>query len=238
MGMSGGGSGAAEAKGVFRGPTMGDRSGPYISQFLVRPVETVSTVFEQRYRTPSPGTDFMTTYGEWLQIQNGVPPWRDYAWDSAPRYIRNGRDLAEWVHYDYLFQPFLNTALILLNYRPEAVLNEMNPYKRSKVEDGFATFGLAQAVDWLGRVTTAALKAAWAQKWLVHRRLRPEAFGGRVHQRKTGAAGDPIHADLLNSMALQRTYGSTGSYLLPQAYPEGSPIHPSYPSGHGTVAGA
>ena len=161
------------------------------------------------------------------------------------RRIRNGRDLAEWVHYDYLSQPFLNTALILMNYPPEAilnenrtVLNEMNPYKRSKVEDGFATFGLAQAVDWLGRVTTAALKAAWVQKWLLHRRFRPEAFGGRVHQTKRGAAGDPIHADLLNSMALQRTYGSKGSYLLPQAYPEGSPIHPSYPSGHGTVAGA
>ena len=50
-----------EAKGVFRGPTTGDRNGPYISQFLVRPVETVSTVFEQRYRTPSPGTDFMSS---------------------------------------------------------------------------------------------------------------------------------------------------------------------------------
>ena len=87
-------------------------------------------------------------------------------------------------------------------------------------------------------MTTAALKAAWVQKWLLHRRFRPEAFGGRVHQTKRGAAGDPIHADLLNSMALQRTYGSKGSYLLPQAYPEGSPIHPSYPSGHGTVAGA
>src|SRR5262249_24735613 len=30
----------------------------------------------------------------------------------------------------------------------------------------------------------------------------------------------------------------TGSYLLPQAYPEGSPLHPSYPSGHAVIAGA
>jgi membrane-associated phospholipid phosphatase len=29
-----------------------------------------------------------------------------------------------------------------------------------------------------------------------------------------------------------------GSYLLPQAFPEGSPTHPSYGSGHATVAGA
>jgi hypothetical protein len=28
------------------------------------------------------------------------------------------------------------------------------------------------------------------------------------------------------------------SYLLPQAYPEGAPLHPSYPSGHAVIAGA
>ena len=234
-----------KTKSVFRGPTPGDLEGPYISQFLARPVQTVSTVFEQRYRTPALGNDFLSTFGEWLQIQGGVPPWREYAWDATPRYIRNGRDLAEWVHYDFLFQAFLNAALILMNYRPEATLfenravfSEMNPYKHSKVQDGFVTFGLAQAVDWLGRVTTAALKAAWGQKWLVHRRLRPEAFGGRVHQAKTKAVDYPVHADLLNSAAVELSYQRWGSYLLSQAYPEGSPLHPSYPGGHGTVAGA
>jgi hypothetical protein len=30
----------------------------------------------------------------------------------------------------------------------------------------------------------------------------------------------------------------SGSYLLPQVYPESSPLHPSYPSGHAVVAGA
>lgn len=29
-----------------------------------------------------------------------------------------------------------------------------------------------------------------------------------------------------------------GTYFLPQAYPEGSPLHPSYGAGHATVAGA
>jgi hypothetical protein len=29
-----------------------------------------------------------------------------------------------------------------------------------------------------------------------------------------------------------------GSYLLPQAYPEGSPLHPAYGGGHAAVAGA
>jgi hypothetical protein len=32
--------------------------------------------------------------------------------------------------------------------------------------------------------------------------------------------------------------GSAGNWLLPMAFPEGSPMHPSYGAGHGTVAGA
>jgi hypothetical protein len=31
---------------------------------------------------------------------------------------------------------------------------------------------------------------------------------------------------------------TNGYYFLPQAYPEGSPIHPSYTAGHATLAGA
>jgi hypothetical protein len=68
--------------------------------------------------------------------------------------------------------------------------------------------------------------------------LRPEEFGGRVHQTKTGAASYPIHADLMNSAALTGVYAANGTYLLPQSFPEGCPLHPSYPQGHGTVAGA
>jgi hypothetical protein len=35
-----------------------------------------------------------------------------------------------------------------------------------------------------------------------------------------------------------RTFSANGTYLLPQAFPEGSPTHPCYPTGHGTVGGA
>jgi membrane-associated phospholipid phosphatase len=264
---------------IFRGPTPGDLEGPYISQFLWQPVPYHSGKLDLRYRTPIAGSDFLTSYGEWLQIQTGVPPWRSAVYDETPRYIRNGRDLAEWVHYDYLYQAFVNAALILLKNGPENVLYDnpfyhvANPYKHSKVQQGFVTFGTAEIVDWLGRVTTAAMKAAWRQKWGVHRRLRPEAFGGRLHHTKMRQAtgffsadlpeslGDaavksapagarktrtvrlaaleyPIHPDLANSPAAEEVFRRTGSYLLPQAYPEGSPLHPSYPSGHATVAGA
>ena len=90
----------------------------------------------------------------------------------------------------------------------------------------------------MAEVATRALKAVWFQKWFVHRRLRPEAFGGRVHNRLAHAVSYPIHSDVLNSAAPAQVFGRYGTYLLPQAFPEGSPLHPSYGAGHATVAGA
>jgi hypothetical protein len=103
---------------------------------------------------------------------------------------------------------------------------------------GFGTFGAPHIWTLVAEVATRALKAVWYQKWFVHRRLRPEAFGGCVHNRVIGAANYPVHNDLLNSRALQEISRTYGTFLLPQAFPEGSPLHPSYGAGHATVAGA
>jgi hypothetical protein len=78
----------------------------------------------------------------------------------------------------------------------------------------------------------------WYQKWFVHRTLRPLAYGGLVHNTLTGVATYPLHADVLNSSALTRVIAKHGSYLLPAAYPEGNPQHPSYAAGHAVIAGA
>jgi hypothetical protein len=43
---------------------------------------------------------------------------------------------------------------------------------------------------------------------------------------------------VLNSQAVQASFKANNSYFLPQAFPEGSPTHPAYPTGHGAVAGA
>ncbi|MCC8244532.1 phosphatase PAP2 family protein [Saccharothrix luteola] len=72
----------------------------------------------------------------------------------------------------------------------------------------------------------------------MHRRLRPEAFGGRVHAHLSGMRDySVIDREVLDSEAVKLSYEKHGSYLLPQAFPEGSPTHPSYRSGHATVAG-
>lgn len=229
---------------VFRGPTKGDLAGPYISQFLLKPIPYGPSKIDQRYSVPVPKTDFMTALSEWSQIQSGIPPWREASYDPTPRYIRNGRDLAEYVHYDFPHQAYLGAALILINSGPKSVLNcnqfksASNPYRYSTIEEGFVTFGQAEVTDWLGRVTTAALKAAYCQKWVVHRRLRPEALGGLIHQTRIGSRKYPIPLSLLQSEAVEAVFSQENSYLLPQAYPEGCPLHPSYPAGHATIAGA
>lgn len=59
-----------------------------------------------------------------------------------------------------------------------------------------------------------------------------------VHNVVTGAANYPLHGDLVNSQAVKAVFSKYGTYLLPAAYPEGCPQHPSYPEAHGSVAGA
>jgi len=178
----------------------------------------------------------MTAYPEWRAIQHGLPPTRVTVLDPTPRYLRNGRDLGEYVHRDFTYQAFLHACLILLAL--QAPFKTSTPYTRSMTQGGFITFGAPHVLDVVARVANAALKACWCHKWLVHRRLRPEAFAGRVHNQMIGAVQYPIHADVLDSAALDRVARTYGSYLLPMAYPEGCPTHPAYPAGHAAIAGA
>jgi hypothetical protein len=179
--------------------------------------------------------DFMTGYDDWLAVQNGGVAGENQ-YDPLPRYIRNGRDLGEWVHVDVLFQAYFNALLILLKLG--APVDAGNPYKTSRTQIGFGTLGDPYIASVLCTVAKPALKAVWYQKWFVHRRLRPEAFAGRIHNHVACAANYPINQEILNSQALAEVFRQHGAYLLPLAFPEGSPTHPAYGAGHATVAGA
>src|SRR5205085_2776533 len=103
--------------------------------------------------------------------------------------------------------------------------------------------GGPDAAGTIAGMATRALKAAWFHKWIKDLRMRPEEYGGLIHARKTGASPMPqaaaaLHADAPNSAAPPIIHSTYGSYLPPQAFPEGSPTHPCYPTGHGTVGGA
>ena len=209
---------------LFRGATGRAMTGPYISQFLLRDVPYGTLLISQRQETIVPDRDYLTAFDAWLRVQNGATPAELPEIDGQRRHIRNLRDLAHYVHRDALYQAYLNACLILLD--SEAPRDRGNP------------FGDPHVLSLVAEVATRALQAVWPEKWFVHRRLRPEAFGGLVHNEQTGRAEYPIDAEVLRSSALDEVHGKYGSYLLPQAYPEGSPGHPAYGAGHAAVAGA
>jgi hypothetical protein len=127
-------------------------------------------------------------------------------------------------------QPTTATA----RYDPQQVLAQTHPCRDHHTQTGAVTFGAPDILDQVARSANAAMKAAWYHKWLVHRRLRPEEAGGRIHNHLTGAKAYPLHPKLTDSAVLDRLYSTHGSYLCPQAYPEGCP---AYPGATATIGG-
>jgi hypothetical protein len=231
---------------LFRGFTPGDLNGPYVSQFMLMPISFGTLRITQRQQTAVAGKDYMIDYTDWLAIQNGnnVNPAGPGTFDAVRRYIRSVRDLASYVHFDALYEAYLNACLILLDMN--APFDPGNPYVDSKTQIGFGTFGGPHILSLVTEVATRALKAVWYQKWFVHRRLRPEAMGGLIHNHLKGTASYPIHPEILatgpgtvaNRVRAHNLANGSDSYLLPMAFREGSPTHPAYGAGHATVAGA
>jgi hypothetical protein len=220
---------------LFRGHTAGGLTGPYVSQFLLRDLPWIPIRVPQRIRTLVPDKDYLTDPAEWLAIQNGAMP-PPNAYDETPRWLRSGRDVAEYVHRDFTYQLFLGACLML--FRMNAPVDGGIPYHHSLTQSGFVTFGASDIVHLVAAVANIALKACWFHKWLVHLRMRPEEFGGRLHAQATGAKTYPFHATLLNATAVDRAEKKWGTRLLSHAYSEGSPTHPAYPGGHSAIAGA
>jgi hypothetical protein len=226
---------------LFRGSAKGNDTGYYVSQFLLQDVGFGTLTINQRQKTAVPNLDYMTWWDEWVATQSGVDRSNTDVFDGTHRYIRTLRDLATYVHFDALHEAYFNAALILLGHN--AKLSSANPYTASgRRQVGFGTLGGPHLLVLVSEVATRALKAMWMQKWFVHRRLRPEAIAGRVDLaiRDSANYGTLVHDKVKTSNALQKvqTMNASHTALLPMAFPEGSPTHPSYGAGHATVAGA
>ena len=268
-------AGIVTAQTIFRGTAPGCTVGPYVSQFLLIGNEYPDTtqysggpptknpddgyirygtqVIDQRSLFLAPMVNYIGEWDEYIEIQNGKDPYTTAGTrqplGGAPRFITTPRDLANYVHYDALYQSYLNACIILLGM--SAKLDRGNPYLYSDNQEGFGTFGGPQILSLVTEVATRALKVVWQQKWFVHRRLRPEAGGGIIEAKgHRGASHFPINDQIMAAFAAAgpfegRVTNSNNAimpggltYLLNQVFPEGSPMHPSYGAGHATVAGA
>ena len=221
----------------------GESVGPYISQFCLLPTFLGRVPLDQKIRTLAAGKDFMTIRTDWENIQNGIAPREVAVFDDNHRYSHTGRDTASYTQADELYQAYLIAFLVSSTLGIKA--NPQSPYVTTfKNQKAFGTFGGPDIAATLGAVARAAINAVWYQKWLVHLRHRPESGGGIVQLLKSNLLNVADANKLgnfnivLNSAALNLSYVRNGSYLLSQAFPEGAPTHPAYPTGHGTVAGA
>ena len=301
------------ASNIFRGAGEDPWDTPFLSQFMVmgdggmaRGLDDRATGIirygaqriDQKVKIAKSGKDYMTTWRDWLDVQNalnkrplvGVDQYVAPAGDVQYRTMARLRDMATYVHDDQLYQAYLNAALIMLgeghafdpgipyHRRSESIASRWN-------REPFALFGGPHLLTLVTEVSSRALKAVRFQKFSVHRRLRPEAAGalfhtiysgynpnrehdGEVYESGGNSAEARARAQLGNTLA---TYGfpngagtepvleeilteirqhnaaqnnedpndlNKAKWLLPMAFPEGSPMHPAYGAGHATVAGA
>ena len=242
--------------------------GPYISQFLLAGntgingndnersaaeglISYGAVSIDQRVRFAKPCDDHMTNWNEWLDVQEAanLTGLESYV-AKERRFITTPRDMATYVHYDALYESYLNACLILLGngipFDPDI------PFQANDFADhqqGFAHFGGPHILSLVTEVATRALKAVRFQKFNVHRRLRPEALAARLAKHKQKDVGvaeikrmvkelDPILKLIAEKNGDDKNLPKNGNFLLPMAFCEGSPMHPSYGAGHATVAGA
>jgi hypothetical protein len=238
-------------RGVFNAHNPNDPNllGPYVSQFLLQPtflgVQPITQKFQRFLSVGEGGADYLTAVAEYLNVENGFPPTGVLKFDQTFRYIRMGRDLAAYTHVDTVAQEYLIALLVLSTIK--APVNPGNPYGPSGVsptEHAFFTFDSSfehcDSAATLVEVATRALKAAWFHKWVVNLRMRPEEYAALVQARLANQVPQPkasadLSPDIFTSMGLQLIRAKYGTALLPQAFPEGCPTHPCYPTGHGTV---
>jgi hypothetical protein len=224
---------------LFRGAFPGETVGPYISQFFITPTFFGQQPISQQQVTYQQHVDYLADPSSWALIQNGGSTGLQNQDDPQVRFEHSGRGLSAWTHTDVLYQGYFVALLVLGTLGVPA--NPGSIYTNSKTQVGFATFGGPHVAGMLGEVAYRALERSWFQKWFVHRRHRPESGGGIVQLIRTGQGSSidgRLNENVLNSEAVESSFNKYGTYLLAQAFPEGAPTHPSYPTGHGVVAGA
>lgn len=196
---------------VFRGSTKGALTGPYLSQFmligsvgLAGPgggassfpgksagydlqdgfIRYGSLSIDQRTATHKSCLDHMTNWPAWLDVQNGANFKGADLFEEKRRFITTPRDLATYVHFDALYEAYLNAVLIIDSMGTPASKGFPEPGFRdgsgSARRTAFATFGGPHILSLVTEVATRCLKAVRREKFNYHRRARPEAMGGRM----------------------------------------------------------
>ncbi|WP_041661555.1 phosphatase PAP2 family protein [Acaryochloris marina] len=252
---------------IFRGPYTGCDIGPHVSQFLLQDFDFGNQPIRQLQRYPQEGLDYLTDFDGWFQVNNGNidPTGTDFL--VGERRIITLRDAGQWVHIDFPYQSALWSTIILLGLGAEISEASPYANGDIRSSEPFGSLGGPDVTIQPALAAVYALKHAWFQKWCVHRRLRPEVYAQRLELFRRGllepTASDPLNNGLFNQLfgagadvwrqtqVLERILEHNkmqnqvnfrtdpeGTWLLPIAFPEGSPTHPAYPGGHSAFVAA
>lgn len=215
-----GANGKLNQQTVFRGASPGTDEGPFLSQFMLigNTDQTMANAVEDGFITYGAQTidqrvpmapkkdDYMIDFGDWLEVQQGFNVNRTNGTQGGQkfkgqkrRFIHTPRDLATYVHFDALYQAYLNACLILLSngtaFDPafdrlsgssafKGLVNPVGPQSVATNTGGFALYGGPHILTLVTEIATRALKAVRFQKFNNHIRLRPEALAGRLEKAK------------------------------------------------------
>lgn len=245
--------GSITRKTLFQGPISNTHVGPHISQFLLLNIPKGNTIIEQKYIQPLPKSmalgriEWGINARETIDIQNGnlnlLPPTNNENYKLG--YIYSGRSLAEFVHNDPPFQMYLDASEILNGLGAKKNIGfPAYPNHMPFITNG----GLPYIATTLGLVCGEALKHSWYWKWSLSRKLRLDVFGLWIDNVKNDRVSNKFNFNISDTVLSNRimddiklynsTYGDNSSYTLSLTYREGSPLHPSYPSGHAVISGA
>ena len=171
-------------------------------------------------------------------MQNGKPTGKSLT-PVAPLYLHDGRGLASYTHDDVLYQAYFIAYLVLSSLN--VPLNPGNPYRDSQKPKRLCDIRPARYRGDFDRCGGRGPEGRLVSKMVGPSAASSRSSGGAiVHLAKTGAGGTQgqVSNTALQSQAVHPSFTTNHSYLLSQAFPEGSPTHPAYPTGHGTVGGA
>ena len=210
-------AGLLDKQTVFRGSSPGVEIGGYLSQFmLIGNVDQTGNdgvedgritygALQIDQRVPvATTTNWMTTWADWLQVQQGDDV-RDnstlFDASASRRFMTTPRDMSTYVHDDALYEAYLNAALILLSmgtpFDPafdalsgggaffDTRMGKLKDEELPRAAGGFALYGGPHILTLVCEVATRALKAVRFQKFNNHIRLRPETLSGRIELDRT-----------------------------------------------------
>lgn len=251
--------GSITIKTLFRGESVDEIYGPYISQLLFKPFQYGNLPVNQLCNPDidPADNDKANKMSVWLDVQRGIKLINHSLTDrNVEKYLFDGRMLGSGVHNDPLYSAYYNAAQIL-NQSGVGVTGLGNIHSSTWIDCGPPSI-LGMVAD----VAERALRVSWYLKYNLTMKIRPEVLAQRVTFASQSGNSDYLDGgsnpvSKLSSIKTNAEYASNllskintwnvahggddlsgKNYYLNGQYQEGSPTHPSFPAGHAVVAGA